>query len=252
MKFIPIHQILTKTSHEEWSHYWHLSGKWGDDINTNFPDFIAGLKQQLEASELKRIVLIHSDRSYFLAGFLAALYGGKEIVLPPTDAPGLIKELLRDGDGILSNNENLSSLTSNFIKFSHITLTSHKFSDLDPNCAFITFYTSGSTGSPKEVRKTLQQLENEVHELEQLWGKALKDTIFLSTVPHHHIYGLLFSLLWPISGRHPIRCETFTFWEDLFIGLGPKNTLITSPSHLSRLTDTTQNNIQTIFSSGAP
>jgi acyl-coenzyme A synthetase/AMP-(fatty) acid ligase len=64
-------------------------------------------------------------------------------------------------------------------------------------------YTSGSTGTPKRVDKTLAQLDRELENLQALWGDVLAECAVLATVPHHHIYGLLFRLLWPLAAGRP-------------------------------------------------
>jgi len=69
-------------------------------------------------------------------------------------------------------------------------------------------YTSGSTGTPKRVDKTLAQLDRELENLQALWGGVLADCAVLATVPHHHIYGLLFRLLWPLAAGRPAEETT--------------------------------------------
>ena len=81
----------------------------------------------------------------------------------------------------------------------------------------ITFFTSGSTGKPKEIEKTVSQLECEIKELQKMW--PCRYASFYSTVSHQHIYGLLFSLLWPVCAGRPLCPRTISHWEE-FLGLG--------------------------------
>jgi acyl-coenzyme A synthetase/AMP-(fatty) acid ligase/3-hydroxymyristoyl/3-hydroxydecanoyl-(acyl carrier protein) dehydratase len=76
--------------------------------------------------------------------------------------------------------------------------TSRAAHAIDPQ-APLTLYTSGSSGRPKPIRKTLAQFNAEVHTLEQQWGALIGDATMLASVPHHHIYGLLFRVLWPLA-----------------------------------------------------
>lgn len=76
--------------------------------------------------------------------------------------------------------------------------TSRAALTIDPQ-APLTLYTSGSSGRPKPIRKTLAQFNAEVHTLEQQWGALIGDATMLASVPHHHIYGLLFRVLWPLA-----------------------------------------------------
>ncbi len=117
----------------------------------------------------------------------------------------------------------------------------------------LTFFTSGSTGAPKAVEKTLDQLESEAPVLESLWGGAPGPV--LGTVSHQHIYGLLFRVVWPIMADRPSGDLQADFWEQLRDLLTPGSLLVTSPAHLTRLPDATVLNRcrpQAIFSSGGP
>jgi acyl-coenzyme A synthetase/AMP-(fatty) acid ligase/3-hydroxymyristoyl/3-hydroxydecanoyl-(acyl carrier protein) dehydratase len=76
--------------------------------------------------------------------------------------------------------------------------TSRAALTIDPQVP-LTLYTSGSSGRPKPIRKTLAQFNAEVHTLEQQWGALIGDATMLASVPHHHIYGLLFRVLWPLA-----------------------------------------------------
>ena len=129
-------------------------------------------------------------------------------------------------------------------------------SEINPAEAKIIFFTSGSTGTPKTIEKTLHQLETEIVCLEKLWGNEMESCRFLSTVPHHHIYGLLFSLLWPVSAGRPLNLQTTHFWEDIMGLYSPGDILISGPSHLGRLSpllvDPPPLEFLRIFSSGAP
>ncbi len=75
---------------------------------------------------------------------------------------------------------------------------------IDPH-APLTLYTSGSSGTPKPIRKTLAQFNAEVHTLETQWGALVGDATVLGSVPHHHIYGLLFRVFWPLAAGRRIR-----------------------------------------------
>lgn len=121
--------------------------------------------------------------------------------------------------------------------------TLQSFSVLPPPdglpAATLELYTSGSTGEPKCIRKALRQLEAECHVLESCWGNAAKDTVVAATTPYHHIYGLLFRLLWPLCAGRPFDnttiAEPIAFIERLtFL---KETLLISSPAQLSRLPD---------------
>lgn len=255
--FSPVHQLLTDRDATYWALYWNLSDPNEENIFRIYPAYIASLIKTIQKSNAQRVFLVSKDRVHFLAGFLASLQIGIPIILPPSDAKGLLNELLLPGDTLMTDQEDLVSVHPNIILMKDIPLESlndFKFGLVNPSEAFITFYTSGSTGKPKPVLKSLKQLENEIAVLEKMWGTESRGGAFFSTVPHHHIYGLLFSLLWPICGGYPLKRLTYSYWEDLLTQKSLGNYLISSPSHLGRFSGNVNESdvpdFKVIFSSG--
>ena len=75
--------------------------------------------------------------------------------------------------------------------------------ELDLDLCQLSLCTSGSSGEPKRIDKNLRQMANEVQALEQLWGADLGDACIIASVAAHHIYGLLFRVLWPLCAGRP-------------------------------------------------
>lgn len=98
-------------------------------------------------------------------------------------------------------------------------------------------FTSGSSGEPKAIRKTLEQLDVEVSVLEHTFAEHLPHCSVVSTVSHQHIYGLLFKILWPLAASRPFLSEQIEYPETLsyYTALLPNLCLISSPAQLSRL-----------------
>jgi acyl-coenzyme A synthetase/AMP-(fatty) acid ligase len=128
---------------------------------------------------------------------------------------------------------------------------------LDPDACTVVLFTSGSTGEPGAIRKTLRQLDNEVAALEAQFGAALGEAVVQGTVSHQHIYGLLFRLLWPLSARRPFARRRVGFNEQLVaLGEAPL-VLVASPAHLKRLPENQDwsgfaAGLRAAFSSGGP
>jgi acyl-coenzyme A synthetase/AMP-(fatty) acid ligase len=256
--FTAIHALLVTRNSAAWASYWKASGRVEGEVVEDYPHYVATLINKISSSKAKRIFIIHKDRAFFLAGFLAALHAGVPVVLPPSDAEGLLKDLLEPGDGLLTDQEALSHLTPIFILLKHLNTNKEcqlKFDIIDRLKASVTFYTSGSTGKPKPIQKSLVQLEEEIETLENMWKSKQKEVLFVSTVSHHHIYGFLFSLLWPICGGYSLRCETFSYWEDILRYCAEETYIVSSPSHLGRfpsfMNDKAGSNIKCVFSSGS-
>lgn len=120
-------------------------------------------------------------------------------------------------------------------------------------------YTSGSSGDPKCVRKTLRQLDAECRVHEHCWGDAVAHATIVSTTPHHHIYGMLFRLLWPLCAGRPFDNVAIADPSMLSERLAclKDTVLISSPAQLSRLpelVDLTRLDPRPrlVFSSGGP
>jgi len=206
-----------------------------------------------EAARLKdrdevRWLLAADDPLSFAIGFMALLHAGKQVVIPPNAQPGTLAGLTGmvdaqyvGDDGCVAGADVASPVA------------------LDPHLATIDLYTSGSTGEAKRVRKTLAQFEAEVAVLESTWGALVGDSAVLATVPHQHIYGLLFRLLWPLSAGRVFDAVTCAHPDTLTARLKRfgRAVLISSPAQLARVPElVTLASLEPppvlIFSSGGP
>ncbi len=252
--FTPCHLLLAARENDFWKAYWNSA----DFVS--YPHYIAATADRIKHSGAKRVFIISEDRAHFLAGFLAALYADLPVVLPQSDTPELLNELMQPGDLLLTDQNALEPVVSFFMCMHHTydATVPVKFAPLDPEHAVVIFYTSGSTGKPKAVEKKLRQLEAEVEVLHRLWGEGAGEGAqgrFLSTVSHHHLYALLYSLLWPVCGGFKMERRTFTYWGDLLGKSCADDFLISSPAHLGRflvLDECHPQPFRYTFSSGAP
>ncbi|WP_175948546.1 AMP-binding protein [Burkholderia pyrrocinia] len=150
------------------------------------------LAAALRAQPLKRYALCLDDSFDFACTLFALLACGKEPVIPANAMPGYLADLSGAYDCLL-NEARLSALERNAM--------AKDVPDnwvIDPH-ARLTLFTSGSSGTPKPVQKTLAQFNAEVHTLERQWGEVLGQATILASVPHHHIYGILFRVFWPLA-----------------------------------------------------
>ncbi|MBD9501557.1 AMP-binding protein [Pseudomonas sp. BGr12] len=130
--------------------------------------------------------------------------------------------------------------------------------ELDLDACRLVLSTSGSTGEPKLISKSLRQLSNEVQVLEALWGEQLGDARILGSVAAQHIYGLLFRVLWPLSAGRAFLRRQIAFPEDLQrLSLDqPRFAWVGSPALLKRMGDNLDwpalRPVVRVFSSGGP
>ncbi|ANH96226.1 AMP-binding protein [Pseudomonas koreensis] len=128
--------------------------------------------------------------------------------------------------------------------------------ELDLDQCRLSLCTSGSSGEPKRIDKTLRQLANEVEALERLWGTDLDEACIIGSVATQHIYGLLFRVLWPLcAGRGFVR-KQLAFPEDLQRASRehPAFAWVASPALLKRMGDNLDwpalSAVRRVFSSG--
>jgi len=222
-----------------------------------FTSQVANVHQQLLQSQSQRWLLACESSDLFAVGLCAALLAGKEVVLPSNTQTGTLSEITHEFDGVISEQPLCEGKT-----FIMLKKDLHETNNVWPTCDHygkLILFTSGSSGHPKAVCKTLEQLDAEVSILENTFAKHLPHCSVISTVSHQHIYGLLFKILWPLAASRPFLSniveypETLTYYTSLF----PNLCLISSPAQLSRLPESLDNERQLrspslVFSSGGP
>lgn len=212
------------------------------------------LKRAIPCGKTVKVLLYDSDTYSFLVHLMALGAEKHTIVLPPNDQLGTITDLVNSvdytaGTVAVENKEHLT-----------VDKSENDFCKDDfywPDKGELIFYTSGSSGDAKAIKKNWLLLNNELDVLGRLF-KYHPKTSFFSTVSHQHIYGLLFRALLPLRLGHSIF-NTFEYPEHIIrkIKSDEKVVLITSPAFLSRLVkDNVLSELKAhfsyIFSSGGP
>jgi acyl-coenzyme A synthetase/AMP-(fatty) acid ligase/3-hydroxymyristoyl/3-hydroxydecanoyl-(acyl carrier protein) dehydratase len=101
------------------------------------------------------------------------------------------------------------------------------------------------------------QFENELFELVKVFGDGWVGRKVYSTVNHHHIYGLLFTVLLPTATGLPFRRHRIDYPTELASLASEKAVVASSPAFLKRLAADTDKPIDfkvtpIIYSSGGP
>jgi len=192
---------------------------------------VTKLSHALAARPEREWLLACAEPHDFAVALFAVWHSGCRALLPPSLREGAIAEVREQADGILDDPA--------FWPTSPGAPEDSSLKPLDPARAGLDLFTSGSSGKPKRIAKCLAQIEAEVATLEHLWGdgEARATRPVLATVPHHHLYGLLFRLLWPLAAGRPFDNQTCTAPEFLLARLdrlGPGR-VISSPSQLARM-----------------
>ncbi len=206
-----------------------------------FSTRVAELAALFARRDEQRWALACADPFEFCCVLFGLWHAGRRPVVPANFQPGTLATTLRAVDAAVVD-EILRPVLS-MASAPVVTSTSainggeHPLAPLDAHAIALELFTSGSTGEPKCVSKSVAQLENEIAVHESLWGRATGAALVAATVPHHHIYGLLFRLLWPLAaGRRfdtamlgdPGELQArLTKWRDVVV--------MSSPAMLARL-----------------
>jgi len=176
---------------------------------------VGGMARRL--SGCSRIVLACRDSWAFAVGLMGGLAAGAEVALPANDLPATLASL----DGLVVDDG--------------FEAAPAPWDAALPADARLLFHTSGSTGEPKTITRTLAQMSAEIDALDRLWGAATDGAATLATVPHQHAYGLVFKLLWPLAAGRPFHAARHELWEEILDALPAGAVLVTSPAHLARM-----------------
>jgi acyl-coenzyme A synthetase/AMP-(fatty) acid ligase len=182
----------------------------------------------------RRALLVTRDAYWGAVGLLALASSGKEIILPP-NALAQTLGAIAEHDDIVLGDDALEAEPRAIRLCAGDALTKDSVPEIDPATPVI-FFTSGSTGEPKRIEKTLLQLEDEARSIETLAGHTLgPEALVLGTVIHQHAYGLAFRLIWPLLSGRIIYGPMVSLWEDVLAAMPSGAALVTGPAHLSRV-----------------
>jgi len=232
---------------------------WGDEGALERAEFwrrVNGLAAAIARHPARRWALVCEDSGWFASGFFALGCNGRTIVLPQAPQAGSLAAAGVEIDAVLTDRPG---------QFPGVTVLPVSAMPADVSAAErlpddalrVEFYTSGSTGKPKCVPKAYAQLRLEVEALEREWGASLGDATVVGTVPHYHLYGLLFRILWPIlSGRAFMTGICLQPVALRAAAARGRCVIVSSPAFLSRINDYASlpppAQVAAVFSSGAP
>lgn len=197
------------------------------------------------------------DRAEVAAALLAALAGGPALVLPYAFS----KQALAETRQALAYHQALTT-HSQPLPSGVAPLDLHQLPGADadpknsktrgPDDEWVYLFTGGSTGKPKTWTKTVRNLLSEAHHLVETFHITCDD-IILATVPPHHIYGLLYSVLIPLVCGAQVVAATPTFPNEIAQALeqSQATVLISIPPHYRALKShlLSRHHLRTAFSS---
>ncbi len=204
----------------------------------------------------KPICLCTDNKVTILAAILAALAGGPKVAIPHSLSDSVIQQTIRNTHCTLALSDEPLLLPEGVY---NMVVEENGLSDFryqpvrtltEP---IVSLFTGGSTGRPKLWDKSALNLFGEAIFLRQRFELG-PDDVFLATVPPHHIYGLLFSVLLPFVCRARCVGEVPYFPREILRGIGEKEAtvFIGSPMHYKALSEESipENKLRVAFSSG--
>jgi acyl-coenzyme A synthetase/AMP-(fatty) acid ligase len=212
---------------------------------------VCALRSEILALAPSEWVLRFDDSFHFAVAFCAALAANKSVLLPGNTRPEAVAALADHRRGCLHDGEKPARFDVALpLPRPEGAQAAKTFDIADVDSPRITLLTSGSTGQPKPIRKSLSNLLTEVAALETTWGDQLDGVRVVSTVSHQHIYGLLFRVLWPLCAGRPFDRHSLLFPEQVLEQASKDAALVTSPAILKRIASGAPASYRAVFSSG--
>ena len=193
---------------------------------------VRALSQRLAAQPGQRWALCFDDSYRFCVALLACWYAGKTPVMPGHCRAALLNEMRDRLDGAIAD----MPLTLDLPLLACDDAEATGALPPLPDDAELVLFTSGSTGAPRQVVKSLTVMEQEARWLIGLWGERLQQCRIIASVSHQHLYGLSFRLFLPMALGVPFAAQPLFYGEQL-AELAPqwRYGFISSPAFLSRL-----------------
>lgn len=255
--------LLNRQSPAELQHLWQstpfIYRKAPNQSLTRWEVFLAAeqLSQTAFSTSLNikhSALLLFQQRDHFLIGLLATAMRQGQAILPPHLAEATLEKLKNNipnlwvfGDELPEGLHSQPQISSKQIDDT-IQLVKNDGQPFDQQRLVETFeaiqnseiwlYTSGTTGKPKKIIKTWQNM---------ICSAALAIDRFLlmlpcyivATVPNQHMFGLETTLFWPFFSKASLWYERPIFAEDIISALSNNVTqpalLVSTPLHLKKL-----------------
>ncbi|HVJ32902.1 MAG TPA: AMP-binding protein [Terriglobia bacterium] len=209
----------------------------GGDDKVDLAQFqrdVAWNAAKLRSLSCRQALLASSDTYWAAVGLLALFHAGADVAMLPGIRADTLPSFRRAGDLIVTDRDESGQDAVFRLETGRGDMPA--LAVLDPDRCYLDLFTSGSTGAPKRVGKSLRELEIEAQTVETILGPSLSPaTRIHATVPHHHLYGLTFGLIWPLLSGRPFNRRPHEIWETVFASNLAGAVLVTSPAHLTRL-----------------
>jgi acyl-coenzyme A synthetase/AMP-(fatty) acid ligase len=198
---------------------------------------IAHNATRLRERNCRRGLLMTADTYWCAVGMLALFQIGAEAILPQNATAGAGKAIGAAWDMIVTDRPDGED-ESERVLLGTGAANSIGLSVPDVEVCRLALFTSGSTGLPKRVDKTLAAMEREARAIEEILGARVPSNARVTgMVTHQHLFGLSYKVFWPLFSGRPFEAKVHEFWEELLAEDLADTALVVSPAHLKRLGD---------------
>ena len=216
---------------------------------------IAAVQAWLETRPPGGVLISCETGLGFVLATVATWSRGRTVILPPNLRPGVLHQLHARDDVAAWLHDGTDEDGCDVTRLPPIE-AQLRIDPLPDEQVLARLHTSGTTGDERPIDKTAGQLLSEA----SMWVRTLglgPEHRVLATVPPHHIYGLLFSILLPLRCGGSLVSERVLHAEAVaeLVRRHAPTVLVTTPAHLRALAglDRAQlDGVQRIVSSGAP
>lgn len=200
---------------------------------------VAMLLNTLQQQEGERWALCFENSYLFIVALLATLHAGKRPIIPGHCRPSLLDEQRELFNGVLSDTPLSWSGLSFFVNSAnHSGADNFTFPAIAAN-ACVELFTSGSSGQPKRVVKSVTALDIEATLLAARFANRLAGCRVIASVVPQHLYGLTFRIFLPMSLGLPLHAAMLYYPEQLAaIDKNHRYLFVSSPAFLKRLDHT--------------
>lgn len=197
---------------------------------------VARLIAELQPLPGERWALCLENSYLFIVALLATLHAGKTPVIPGHSRASLLNEQRALFDGVLSDSA-LDWLGPQHRVGSTMCASAAHFSfPAIPPEAHVELFTSGSTGQPKRILKSIHALDREAALLSTRFAERLTGSRVVASVVPQHLYGLTFRIFLPMALSLPLHASLIHYAEQLAaLDHQHRYAFISSPAFLKRL-----------------
>lgn len=196
------------------------------------------------------VLVTTTDRYAFVVACFAAWESGRRVLLPRNLQPSTVEDAAQSAAAVIGP----GAIDPLPVSAPRVLPSACRLPE--PDTVIVTVHTSGTTGAGRGVHKTAAQLLGEARVLAGAFDLEGGRPV-LSTVPPHHVYGLLFGVLVPLLTGAPFVRETPLHPEAVAAAARSSRAdiLVGTPAHLRGFEVLDRDAlapVRRVFSSGAP